>query len=916
MKKLFLITAVLIPLLTACPDSNGGNPDPSTEKTTIVFDNTQGTCAITVYSNYLQSEGSEIASISAGGISEEKEWPSGETSFFFSYQINFKGIDEFTIDYVPQLGKDQKREIINPNIKNTIYLPPLAEALTSLDTLLSSKSHLFIQNNSSYELQLLQGNNNRPIPPDNKSVTVVNSRERPQYTIDPAPASNYQLVGTSSTRIPFPASLVRFEAGRAYYFVFNNNILSLVSEIELIPGNVDGLSLGKARVIYYWINDNLETTATAAIIPAGRTVTITAQGTDDNAKQWYLNGINTGQSGNTYEFSDTTIGVHTVDLFVEKDGRIYNTSITITVETPYTVTFDANGGSGTVPDAKDYVLLGSSITLPDASGLTMSGYIFSGWNTNDSGTGTNYNAGSSYTVPGNVILYAKWERAYTITFNANGGSGTVPAQTVTAGSSATLPGGSGLARTNYTFGGWNTNDSGTGTNYAAGSSYTPDNDVTLYAMWFPNNATSLTAGNWSNGEITSTTGGNAVWYSFNVVLGNTYKVYWNDRFDGDPNADRKTLEVKVSAYYSSGTSIFTDDDDGGFTIPQEFTATSGGRVLIKVEPLVSGYTGTFAVRYTSNTTDITITFNANGGSGTVPDAVAAIVGSSITLPDQGSLTRTGYAFGGWNTNASGTGTNYNAGSSYTVPSSNTILYARWLNSSSGNEANPIPLTAGVWTDGSITSTGGVMWYSFYATGGTTYYIWWNDSYEGNSTKTLDVIVSAYNASGTSLFTGSDSGWSIGRTISVSSSGTVKIKVEPYSGTGTFAVAYSTGSTRPGSSSGTEANPFSLTAGIWANGSITSTTGGAIWYSFSVTSGTRYYIWWNDRYEGDSTKTLDVKVSVYNSNGASLLSGEDSGWNGWDFTPGQTGTVKIKVEPYTSGYTGTFAVAYGTGSTRP
>jgi len=73
---------------------------------------------------------------------------------------------------------------------------------------------------------------------------------------------------------------------------------------------------------------------------------------------------------------------------------------------------------------------------------------------------------------------------YTVTFNANNGSGTAPgSQTVEPGSSVTLPDGSGLTRTDYFFGGWNTNASGAGTNYAAGASYTPTGNVTLYAQW-------------------------------------------------------------------------------------------------------------------------------------------------------------------------------------------------------------------------------------------------------------------------------------------------------------------------------------------------------------------------------------------------------------------------------------------------
>jgi len=121
----------------------------------------------------------------------------------------------------------------------------------------------------------------------------------------------------------------------------------------------------------------------------------------------------------------------------------------------------------------------------------------------------------------------------------------------------------------------------------------------------------------------------------------------------------------------------------------------------------------------------------------------------------------------------------------------------------GSENNPIPLTADAWTDGSITTTasGSAVWYSFNVSSVNTYYLWWDESGTGQG-KTLDVKVSASysTGSGTGSFTGIDGAWSTPRSFSPSSSGTVKIKVEPYSsGTGTFAIVYSTSSTRPSAS---------------------------------------------------------------------------------------------------------------------
>ncbi|GBU25512.1 hypothetical protein R83H12_02155 [Fibrobacteria bacterium R8-3-H12] len=71
---------------------------------------------------------------------------------------------------------------------------------------------------------------------------------------------------------------------------------------------------------------------------------------------------------------------------------------------------------------------------------------------------------------------------YTITYNANNGSGASAAQTKTHDIALTL---SSITptRTGYTFAGWNTVAGGGGTSYAAGASYTTNSDVTLYAQW-------------------------------------------------------------------------------------------------------------------------------------------------------------------------------------------------------------------------------------------------------------------------------------------------------------------------------------------------------------------------------------------------------------------------------------------------
>ena len=85
-------------------------------------------------------------------------------------------------------------------------------------------------------------------------------------------------------------------------------------------------------------------------------------------------------------------------------------------------------------------------------------------------------------------LFGSEETTFTITYSAGSGSGTAPSsETVEPGESVTLPGvGSMSAPSNTTFDGWAKVPGATTGTYAGGTSYTPDDDVTLYAAWKPN----------------------------------------------------------------------------------------------------------------------------------------------------------------------------------------------------------------------------------------------------------------------------------------------------------------------------------------------------------------------------------------------------------------------------------------------
>ncbi len=150
------------------------------------------------------------------------------------------------------------------------------------------------------------------------------------------------------------------------------------------------------------------------------------------------------------------------------------------VPTTYTLTYNANGGSG-VPSSQTG---NGSITLSSAK-PTRSGYTFLGWTTNASATTAQYQPGASYNLTANTTLYAVWKKidtttAYTLTYNANGGTGAPAAQT--GNGNITLSSAK-PTRSGYAFLGWATKASATAAQYQPGASFNLTANTTLYAVW-------------------------------------------------------------------------------------------------------------------------------------------------------------------------------------------------------------------------------------------------------------------------------------------------------------------------------------------------------------------------------------------------------------------------------------------------
>ena len=195
-----------------------------------------------------------------------------------------------------------------------------------------------------------------------------------------------------------------------------------------------------------------------------------------------------GSFTGTYSISGNGSATKTVTVTFKNfntdngDSASKNVSFTVTVPawTSYTITYNANGGSGAPSSQTKWK--NQTLTLSSTK-PTRTGYSFLGWSTSSTATTATYAAGGSYTANAAATLYAVWKaNTYTVKYNANGGTGAPANQTKTYGKALTLSS-TKPTRTNYNFKGWGTSASATTVTYAAGASYTANAGITLYAVW-------------------------------------------------------------------------------------------------------------------------------------------------------------------------------------------------------------------------------------------------------------------------------------------------------------------------------------------------------------------------------------------------------------------------------------------------
>ena len=482
-----------------------------------------------------------------------------------------------------------------------------------------------------------------------------------------------------------------------------------------------------------------------------------------------------------------------------------------------------------------------SVAIP---AISKTGYTCS-WNTSADGKGTTYNAGDVTDKLNTQTLYAVCKaNSYTVSYNSNGGSGTMTNDTATYDSNFITKKNT-FTKTGYTFNGWNEKADGTGTVWGLTTSgvyesgktwkWTYTKNITLYAQWKANTNTKY------------------VVKHYKQKLDGTYPSEADDTDNLTGTAD-SSVSPAIKSY-------------AGFTSPslQTVTIAADGSTVVTYKYTRNKYTFTLG-----STTGITTTGSTASGS--------YYYGSTITLK---ASANTGYTFNGWissNTNLVANQTN--ASATFTMPAGNiTMIPSATAKSLTFNDQG-FNRTYNPTTDQKVSitaATGGSGSYGYTITSGNTSYF----SISGTSitvkagtpanTYTLKVLATDINTKATKEATITiivDK-----KTTSAPVSPTVKI----YN-----AAAQNHGITIPEGASIVE-----------SKSTLSAINVGTYNVVFALNSNYK----WNNNVIGDIT--VSWRINAYNINNATISSVEEQKYTGNEIKPTPTVTVPIPSEKTTT-----------------
>jgi pilin isopeptide linkage protein/uncharacterized repeat protein (TIGR01451 family)/uncharacterized repeat protein (TIGR02543 family) len=329
----------------------------------------------------------------------------------------------------------------------------------------------------------------------------------------------------------------------------------------------------------------------------------------------------------TDDSGETSYETYSFDTQLTKDIELYPNYLQLN---KYKVTYDANGGSGTVTDSKTYaggddcyadVQSGSTLTSPD-------GKVFLYWNIKSDGSGDTYYPDDKVQITSDVTLYAIYGDAPEVTdltYYSNYPSDTdltnvstkqtVNSQTVLLNNQNltvyTLNEADMTTPSGYKFVGWNTAADGSGTSYAASTTIGVDVEDpqpnALYAIW----AKKPTKDVFQSSDTSTSIDGDTVKAGDELLYKITYK---------NTTASAQTVTITDSipdnstyvddsadhnGTYSNGKLTWSDTtvaDGESMTVSFKVKVKASDGTVLKNKAVVNDGTNTYTTNVTKNPT--------------------------------------------------------------------------------------------------------------------------------------------------------------------------------------------------------------------------------------------------------------------------------------------------------------------------
>ena len=370
----------------------------------------------------------------------------------------------------------------------------------------------------------------------------------------------------------------------------------------------------------------------------------------------------------------------------------------------YTITFKDGISGNTTTQQYEY---GAAVTPPTPA--THAGYTFSKWDKTISSVTANATITSQYTP-----------NTYNISFNSNGGTGSMPSVSAKYGAQVKLPSNT-FSRTGYTFAGWAESQTGAVkyANAATVTSLATSGTKTLYAVWTAGtykvtfNGNGSTSGDMSdktlslhydqNGTLPQNTYVKSARVTFNGSGGTPGSMYLDANFAFDGWAlsasgatkypDKGTVKnlatsgtVTLYAKWKSGTITLPNATRNGYSFAGWYDRETGGTKVGAAGTQISISASTTLYARWSKTT-YSITYDLQGGQASNP--VSYDVDTAVTLAPP---TRIGHVFEGW------------TGSNGTTPQKEVSL-AKGTTGNKTYKANWTPATVQVTFEGNGSTSG-------------------------------------------------------------------------------------------------------------------------------------------------------------------------------------------------------------------